>query len=302
MQHDAGSRLRANVAQRLVPCIGIYDVFSASVAARRFDALFVSGFGFAASHYGMPDVGFIAWPDVVSFVRRLRAVLPRHHLLVDIDDGYVDVDVACHVVRELHAAGASGVVLEDQRRPRRCGHLDGKQVLELDEFLPKLERVLAARGDLFVVARTDASGPDEVIRRLTAFEKAGADAVLADGLRGKEDIRRIRAAVRCPVAFNQIAGGKSVPLSMAEMAAEGVGVAIYSTPCLFAAQQAMEDALDVLDASGRLDAHGRVDLTACNRVLSENLAGDVRLPAREPVAPAHPHGRAAGAGAARGAE
>lgn len=279
MQIDAGSRLRSAVAERLVPCVGIHDVFSASVAARRFDALFVSGFGFAASHYGMPDVGFIAWPDVVAFVRRLRAVLPRHHLLVDIDDGYVDVDVACHVVRELHAAGASGVVLEDQRRPRRCGHLDGKQVLELEEFLPKLERVLAVRGDLFVVARTDASGTDEVVRRVAAFEKAGADAVLADGLRGLDEIARIRAAVRCPIAFNQIAGGKSVALSMDEMALAGVGIAIYSTPCLFAAQQAMEDALDALRDTGRLDPRGRIDLAACNRVLDANLAGTVEPPA-----------------------
>jgi 2-methylisocitrate lyase-like PEP mutase family enzyme len=283
VQSEAGSRLRADVAERLVPCVGIYDVFSASVAARRFDALFVSGFGFAASHYGMPDVGFIAWPDVVAFVRRLRSVLPRHHLLVDIDDGYVDVEVACHVVRELHAAGASGVVLEDQRRPRRCGHLDGKQVLELDEFLPKLERVLAARGDLFVVARTDASGADEVLRRVTAFERAGADAVLADGLRGLDDIQRIRSAVRCPIAFNQIAGGKSVALSMDEMAAAGVRVAIYSTPALFAAQQAMEDALDALATSGRLDARARIDLAACNRVLDANLAGTVAPPSAAPA-------------------
>jgi 2-methylisocitrate lyase-like PEP mutase family enzyme len=283
VRSEAGSRLRADVAQRLVPCVGIYDVFSASVAARRFDALFVSGFGFAASHYGLPDVGFIAWPDVVAFVRRLRSILPRHHLLVDIDDGYCDVEVACHVVRELHAAGASGVVLEDQRRPRRCGHLDGKQVLELDEFLPKLERVLAARGDLFVVARTDASGADEVLRRVTAFERAGADAVLADGLRGPDDIARIRAAVRCPVAFNQIAGGKSVALSMDEMVRAGVQVAIYSTPALFAAQQAMEDALDALATSGRLDPHGRIDLAACNRVLDANLAGTVLPPAEAPA-------------------
>lgn len=291
MQREAGARLRAAVAERLVPCVGIHDVFSASVAARRFDALFVSGFGFAASHYGLPDVGFIAWPDVVAFVRRLRSVLPRHHLLVDVDDGYVDTEVACHVVRELRAAGASGVVLEDQRRPRRCGHLDGKQVLELDEFLPKLERVLEARGDLMVVARTDASGADEVLRRVVAFEKAGADAVLADGLRGLDEIARIRASVRCPIAFNQIAGGKSVALSMDEMAAAGVGIAIYSTPCLFAAQQAMEDALDALATTGRLDARGRVDLAACNRVLNENLAGTVEPPAG---APARAHAAAAG--------
>ena len=74
-------------AGKTMPFIGVYDAFSASVAARYFDGLFVSGFGFAASHYGLPDIGFIAWPDILAFVQRLRGVLPSHHLLVDIDDG-----------------------------------------------------------------------------------------------------------------------------------------------------------------------------------------------------------------------
>lgn len=276
-----GSRFRGEVAAGLVPCVGVYDAFSASIAARDFGALFVSGFGFAASHYGMPDVGFIAWPDMVAFVRRLRSILPEHHLLVDVDDGYVDIDVAAHVARELEAAGASGIVLEDQRRPRRCGHLDGKQVLELDEFLPKLERVLASRRELFVVARTDASDPDEILRRVRAFERAGADAVLADGLRGLDDVRRIRAAVTCPIAFNQIVGGKASAVGAGEMASAGIGIAIYSTPCLFAAQHAIEDAVRGLARSGRLDTSGRVDLVACNRLLEENLAGKVRPPGAE---------------------
>jgi 2-methylisocitrate lyase-like PEP mutase family enzyme len=270
-----GARLRADVGQVLLPCVGVYDVFSASIAARRFGALFVSGFGFAASHYGLPDVGFIAWPDIVAFVRRIRSVLPRHHLLVDVDDGYGDVEVACHAVRELEDVGASGIVLEDQRRPRRCGHLDGKQVLELEEFLPKLERVLATRGELFVVARTDATGPDEIVRRLQAFERAGADAVLADGLTGLDDVRRIRQAVRCPIAFNQIAGGKSGVVAAEAMERAGVAIAIYSTPCLFAAQEAVEDALRRLAHDGRLDAAAGVDLAACNRLLHENLAREV---------------------------
>ena len=88
-----------------MPFIGVYDAFSASVAARHFDGLFVSGFGFAASYYGLPDIGFIAWPDILAFVQRLRSILPAQHLLVDIDDGYCDTEIACHVVSALDSLG-----------------------------------------------------------------------------------------------------------------------------------------------------------------------------------------------------
>lgn len=271
-----GAALRTEMQTRdVIPFVGVYDVFSASLAARRFDALFVSGFGFAASHYGLPDIGFIAWPDIVAFVQRLRTVLPRHHLLVDVDDGYCDVEVACHVAAQLERSGASGIVLEDQRRPRRCGHFDGKQLLELDEFMPKLERVLATRRDLVVVARTDASDPAEAARRVRAFATAGADAVLVDGVRDLDVVRWLAAQVDRPFTFNQIAGGKSVPCSMSELRDAGVSLVIYSTPCLFAAQQAIEDALDDLAASdGRLpqpDA-GAVGVARCTEVLTTNLS------------------------------
>src|SRR5436853_7406727 len=97
-----GSRLRAAMTSReQIPFIGIYDAFSASLAAKHYDALFVSGFGFAASYYGLPDIGFIAWPDLLELVERLRCILPDHHFLVDIADGYCGVDVACHVVARL---------------------------------------------------------------------------------------------------------------------------------------------------------------------------------------------------------
>ena len=95
MNRIFGRNLRQAMTQSdLVPFIGVYDVFSATIAAKHFDGLFVSGFGFAASHYGLPDIGFIAWPDIVAFTQRVRTVLPQHHILVDIDDGYCDVEVA----------------------------------------------------------------------------------------------------------------------------------------------------------------------------------------------------------------
>jgi 2-methylisocitrate lyase-like PEP mutase family enzyme len=258
-----------------IPFIGVYDVFSASLAARHYDSLFLSGFSFAASHYGLPDIGFIAWSDLVDFARRVRTLLPRTHLLVDIDDGYGDPEVACHVVSLLEAIGASGVILEDQQRPRRCGHLDGKQLLPLDMYINKLERVLETRRDTVVVARTDASGVDEIMTRVRAFEEAGADAILVDGVRDFELMRALRAEVSKPIAFNQITGGKSPRSSLCQLAAAGVQIAIYSTPCLFAAQAAIDSAIGNLKhAEGMLPepVPGRmVSLKECVTALQENL-------------------------------
>lgn len=255
-----GSALRSAItASGTTPLIGVYDMYSASIAAQHYDGLFVSGFGFAASFYGLPDIGFIAWPDIVAFTERLRWAFPRHHLLVDIDDGYGDPEVACHVVRRLERAGASGVILEDQKRPRRCGHVAGKQLLPLDEYLDKLERVLACRtGDLTVVARTDATDEAEILTRAKALAATDADVVLVDGVRDVDAIRRIRDSIGDkPLLFNQIAGGRSPRLSLGELAELGVDVAIYSTPCLFAAHEAMDKALtDLKVTDGRLPETG----------------------------------------------
>ena len=107
-----GHSLRQKVTEGdIIPFIGVYDVFSASIAAKCYNAIFISGFSFAASYYGLPDIGFIAWSDIAAFVQRVRTVLPRHHILVDIDDGYADTEVACHVVSLLEAIWASGVVI-----------------------------------------------------------------------------------------------------------------------------------------------------------------------------------------------
>ncbi|WP_405435116.1 isocitrate lyase/PEP mutase family protein [Streptomyces avidinii] len=283
-----GTKLRAQIAEPgTTPLIGVHDMYSASVAAGHYDGMFVSGFGFAASHYGLPDIGFIAWPDMLAFVQRLRGAFPQHHLLVDIDDGYVDVEVACHVVRSMERIGASGVILEDQKRPRRCGHADGKQVLPLAEYLEKLEAVLETRRELLVVARTDATEEADILHRAEALAATDADVVLVDGVRSVEWIRRIRDVVGSkPLLFNQIAGGKSPRLSLGELTDLGVDVAIYSTPCLFAAHRAMDTALAELRlADGRLPAAegGReIGVGESTELLAKNIARHQPVPpARE---------------------
>lgn len=268
LQHNV--RTRAPLA-----FVGIYDAFSAALAAPYFDGLFVSGFGLAASHYGLPDVGFVAWPDVVAFVQRLRAVLPSTRLLVDIDDGYGDAEIACHVVSLLEGLGAFGVILEDQKRPRRCGHFDGKQLLGLDEYLPKLERVLRARHDLVVVARTDSADAADIRVRVCAFAEAGADAILVDGLSDLDLLEELRQDTNdLPLVFNQIAGGKSPPCTLSQLREMGASVVIYSTPCLFTAQRAITQMLDELRATdGYLPPPGEdgIGVQACTAVLKQNL-------------------------------
>ncbi|ARZ71648.1 carboxyvinyl-carboxyphosphonate phosphorylmutase [Streptomyces albireticuli] len=286
------ARLRTAIAaDGTTPLIGVFDMFSASVAARHYDGMFVSGFGFAASHYGLPDIGFIAWPDIVAFVQRLRLAFPAQHLLVDIDDGYVDPETACHTVQQLEAAGASGVILEDQQRPRRCGHVDGKRILPLSEYLDKLDMVLDSRRDLVVVARTDATEEAEILRRAKALAATDADVLLVDGVRSTDWIRKVRDVIGDkPLLFNQIAGGKSPRLSLPELGALGVDVAIYSTPCLFAAQSAMDTALAELKADeGRLPVHteASVGVAECLALLERNISrhhGRAGRAAEAPVA------------------
>lgn len=141
-----GSTLRSAFEGRgQISFIGVYDVFSATVVRRCFDGIFLSGFSFAASHYGLPDIGFIAWPDIVGFTRRLRSVLPDAHILVDMDDGYGDPEVAAHAAVSLEEAGASDA----------AGPHEGAHCLQPDcrrPFAgPKLDRVAGGRrvhGDL----------------------------------------------------------------------------------------------------------------------------------------------------------
>ena len=273
MNSNSAIRLRQEIVKReIIPFIGVYDVFSAAIAGKYFDGIFVSGFSFAASFYGLPDIGFISWSDIVAFVQRVKTILPHHYLLVDIDDGYVDSEVACHVVSLLESIGVAGIIIEDQKRPRRCGHFDGKLLLEVDEFVAKLKKVLDTTKDLFVVARTDASSVDEIVIRTKAYADAGADAILADGIKDLSIIQTIKEEVDQPIVFNNIAGGKSPMCNLTQLKQAGVSLVNYSTPCLFTAQSALEKEMQRMkDNDGSLVATD-INVQNCTELLLENLA------------------------------
>jgi 2-methylisocitrate lyase-like PEP mutase family enzyme len=275
MNHP-GLELRRQIqsGENVAPFLGIFDAFSATIAAKHSPNLFYSGFGFAASHYGLPDIGYIAWTDIVQAAWRVRQILPNHKLLVDIDDGFVDCEVACHVTQQLEMMGVAMIMLEDQARPRRCGHYDGKVILPLEQYMEKLERVLDTRRNMCVLARTDSSG-DEIFRRVEAISRTNADVILIDGVRSIETLREVRAMTTKPILFNQIAGGKSPRVTLSELREAGAELALYSTPCLFAAQTAMDNALaEILADDGRLPdtSNGSaVGVPQCTALLQKNM-------------------------------
>ncbi len=266
--HSAGDAFRDRLAtRRILPLIGIYDVFSAQLAAKRFEGVFCSGFGYAASQYGLPDIGYVNWHDIMDFATRVRQVLPATHILVDVDDGFGEEPIAANTVKNLEMNGVSAVMMEDQKRPRRCGHFEGKQVLGMEQYLVKLKAVLAARKRLFVIARTDATDWNDGMKRAVLYAKAGADAVMVEAVHDLKYVEEVAQAVKVPLMVNQIHGGKSPNWTLQEMEAAGVAIAIFSTPCLFAAQYAIERYLDQMQKHHKLVGENTVGMAECVKML-----------------------------------
>jgi 2-methylisocitrate lyase-like PEP mutase family enzyme len=264
----AGSEFRRRIKKNnLLPLIGVYDVYSALIAARRFEGVFCSGYSYAASAYGLPDVGYVNWRDITDFATKIRHVLPFVHVLVDVDDGFGDEVVASNTIRVLESNGLSAVMMEDQKRPRRCGHFEGKQILPVDEYLTKLDRVLKTRSSIFVIARTDASDPNEGIERAIRYTEAGADGVMVEAIKDLETISKLRSHVDVPIMVNQLHGGKSPNWRFDELEDSGASIVIYSTPCLFAAQYGIERYLDMMLETKRLPPEGTASMHDCAQVL-----------------------------------
>ena len=224
-----GARFRAALAaERPLQIAGAINAYAALLAQRAgFRALYLSGAGVANHSYGLPDVGLTELADVVIDVRRIarRVELP---LLVDIDTGWDDPATA---VREIAAAGAAAVHIEDQVPAKKCGHLPGKQLVPTGEMV---ERVTAAvdgkpERDFFLIARTDAAaveGMSAAIARAQAYLQAGADALFAEALTTLDEFKAFTAAVRAPVLANITEFGKTPLFTLDELRDAGIARAL----------------------------------------------------------------------------
>ena len=240
----------------LVP--GVYDVLSARLAQQAgFHSAVLTGYGAAASHLGTPDFGLLTQSEILDIARRILSRVDIR-LVVDGDTGYGGPLNVQRMVLELLQMGASGVILEDQRWPKRCGHMAGKEVIDAEEHVEKIHAAVDARGtkhryDLFITARTDAlytHGLDEAIRRARMYKEAGADILFVEGPTTIEELRRIGSELPRPLAVNMIEGGNTPICSLEELAEMGFFSVGFVLSGLYAATHAIQRTYEAMRTLG----------------------------------------------------
>ena len=234
---------------------GVYDALGAKIAQKvGFDAMFQTGYGTSATLFGMPDYGFIGATETVDNARRIcRAVSVP--VIIDADTGYGNALSVWKLVKELESAGAGGIFLEDQKWPKRCGHMQGKEIISQEEYTEKLSAAIDAREnkDFIIVARTDAratEGLDDAIQRGKENKKTGADAIFVEAPRSSDELKKIGKEINAPLVAIMIEGG-ATPLSSAEKLNKmGFKIILYPLSVLYANTFATMNILKELKKTG----------------------------------------------------
>ncbi|HEX5612457.1 MAG TPA: isocitrate lyase/PEP mutase family protein [Burkholderiales bacterium] len=227
---------------------GAHDALTARLIQRAgFEGFFIGGFGAVGARFGVPDIGLKALGDISQAVRDILAAcdLP---VLVDADDGYGDVKNVVHTVHTYERMGVGALFLEDQRWPKRCGHLEGKQVVPVEEHEAKIRAAATERmnPDTFLIARTDAravTGLDDAMHRAERYLRAGADCIFIEALRTVEELERVGRAFKLQVA-NPLAGGVSPILRPEEYYRLGFKILPYGIDLILRVTRAMQVALE----------------------------------------------------------
>lgn len=264
-------RLRTKLAEGIFFVVpGIHDMIAAVVADRvGFDIVYGTGYWLTASAYGLPDAGIATYTQMVdrmaTLVRTTKAAV-----IADADTGYGGLLNVHHTVQGYAAAGVCAIQLEDQEFPKKCGHTPFKRLIPLEDMVDKIKVAVAARGDMLVIARTDArqcEGLDGALRRLEAYAKAGADILFPEALTSEEEMRTACASFDRPVMANMANGGLTPVPNAAVLAEIGYAFAIYPSLTSLAAASAMETALIGLKERGDGDPAGIFDFkTFCGMI------------------------------------
>lgn len=240
----AGLRFRALLARGgILPIPGAHNGLAGILARRAgFEALYLSGAAMTAS-MGIPDLGIITVDEVCFFIRTIARAsgLP---VLVDGDTGHGGVLNTMHMVRAFEEAGAAAVHIEDQELPKKCGHLNGKRLVEPAEMAAKVAAAKRAARHLYVIARTDAAaveGFDAAVERAKRYLDAGADAIFPEALTSREEFARFAEAVKAPLLANMTEFGRTPYLTAAEFEALGYRMVIWPVSSLRVAAKAMDE-------------------------------------------------------------
>jgi carboxyvinyl-carboxyphosphonate phosphorylmutase len=266
--HRGPARLRELLAgSEPVVAPGAYDALSARLVAQAgFDAVYMTGFGASASLLGRPDVGLLSFAEMADQARRLAEAVDVP-LIADADDGYGNPINVARTVRAYEAAGVAGLHLEDQLSPKRCGHLEGKQLIAAGEMVEKVRAAVEARrsADLVVIARTDAravEGLEAALERARRYRDAGADVLFVEAPESEAEVAAVAQAFPdTPLLFNAVEGGRTPPIALARLRELGFRLVLCPLTALLAATAAVQDALAVLRRSGTPDDAGALSFS-----------------------------------------
>ena len=237
----------------LLPCA--HDALSARLIERAgFAAYSIGGFPLVGARHALPDVGLVGFGEMSAGIRDIMAAtdLP---VLVDGDDGYGDAKNVARTVAGYEAMGVAAIFIEDQRAPKRCGHMAGKEVIDADTMAAKLQAAAAARRnpDTFIIARTDARtahGLDEALRRAKLYEEAGADVIFVESPESEAELERIGKEVSKPLLANMVEFGKTPRVEADRLKKWGFDIAIYPGLGFSVAAEAMRQAWSYLKDKG----------------------------------------------------
>jgi 2-methylisocitrate lyase-like PEP mutase family enzyme len=255
---ESKKTLRRLVNERrgvIVP--GAFNAMSARcIVEAGFEAVFITGAGVTNMNLGMPDLSFMGLHEMAEQTQRIRDVVDVP-VIVDIDTGFGNPVNTYHTVQRLERAGADAFQLEDQIFPKKCGHFNGKGVVETSEMLSKIKAAVDARRDenLMIIGRTDAAavhGFDAAIERAQQFAEAGADILFVEAVEAEVDIRRIPKLLDKPLLINIVIGGKTPALTANDFGAMGFSIVLYANAALQGAVTGMNRALGTLKRDGIL--------------------------------------------------
>ncbi len=238
---------------RTVVAPGVFSPAVAKLAEKAgFRALYFSGAGFS-NLLALPDLGITTLSEVAAAVRQVTARVDAP-LVVDADTGFGEALNVSRTVEELKSAGAAALHIEDQVLPKRCGHLEGKELVDVDEMVKKLVSAKeAARGGIVVIARTDArsvEGLDAAIERAAAYARSGADMIFPEALESAEEFAEFRRKVRLPLMANMTEFGKTPYMSVRQFEDLGYNLVIFPVTAFRAAMKTVRDTLSELKAEG----------------------------------------------------
>jgi 2-methylisocitrate lyase-like PEP mutase family enzyme len=236
---------------------GVWDALSVRLASQAgFSTVFLSGYCVSGTLLGLPDVGYLTQGEMAAVAARVCAASPETTVVVDADTGYGDPLNVVRTVELWEQAGASGMFLEDQVWPKRCGHMAGKQVVPRDDWLAKLRAAVARRTHLHVTARTDARaavGLDEALERARMAREVGVDALFVEAPESVAELERIAGALPgITLVANMVETGRTPLLTPPELAELGFTLIVSPLTALFAMVKEVRTALDLLQEKGSL--------------------------------------------------